>query len=164
MQSVLTSMKYVRLLWPWVAIVLLLWTVAYQSKTNGILQGTITVLQAQNKELAKRAAVERTVFVHDTVRVNKTITKYETLVDSIRTTDTLTVREQIIVAAADTAIRACREVVRSCAENLRVADSLHVLDQRIIRAYQRAQPSFVRRWSERLAWAGAGYTIRSLTK
>ena len=130
-----------------------------EREQNGVLKGQIAALTTQRNALLRRAPIVRQEFVRDTVLITKTVTKYRTLVDSILRTDTLTVREQVIVTAADTAIRACREVVSSCSKSLAIADSIHSVDQRIIRAYAEARPSFLRRWSDRLAWGAGGYVV-----
>lgn len=150
---------------PWVLVAIGVLLYGCEREKTGELTGANRVLQQEKAALLRRAPVVRQEFIRDTVVLTRTVTKYRTLVDSILRTDTLTVREQIIVAAADTAIKACRDVVSSCARNLAIADSLRAIDQRLIKAYQRARPSFVRRWGERVAWGAGGYVLgRALTK
>jgi hypothetical protein len=129
-----------------------------------MLAGELSGLRSDYVALQRRKDSVRVEFVRDTVIVSKRISVFRTLVDSIRHTDTLTVRESVIVAAADTAIRACRSVVRSCGESLRLSDSLVANREAVIRALRRSQPSALRRWSERIAWGAVGYTIGSLRR
>lgn len=88
-------------------------------------------LRAENQrlrgELARLQASARRVdtqYVRDTVKLGAATTRWRTLLDSIRVTDTLTVRESVIVAAADTAIRACRQALTTCEQRVAVRDSL----------------------------------------
>lgn len=149
---------------PWVLVALGVLLYGREREQAGRLAGEVAVLRTQKQALERRAPVVRQEYIRDTITVTKTVTKYRTLVDSLVRTDTLTVREQIIVAAADTAIRACREVVSSCSKSLAIADSIHSVDQRIIRAYQHAKPSFLRRWGERAAWGAGGYLVGKALK
>lgn len=139
-----------------------LWAYGCERERGGQLRGEMSVLAQQRDALAKQQQIVRTQFVHDTVRLIRTVTKYETLVDSITRVDTLTIRERVIVAAADTAIKACRETVRSCAASIAIADSIHRGDLRMIHALEAQRPGFARRWGERLLWAGAGYAAGSI--
>lgn len=153
---------------PWVAVAVAVLLYGCEREKAGRLEGENAILIQQKRALERRAPIVRQEYIRDTVRVVKWATKYETLRDSIFRTDTLRARDTVfvrVVASADSTIRACRDVVSSCARNLALADSLRSIDQRIIRAYERARPSFVRRWSERLGWAAGGYLVgRALTK
>jgi hypothetical protein len=102
-------------------------------------------LQADSARAA--AAIQRvdSVFTRDTVRLTKTVTRLHTVVDSLRITDTLTVREAVIVSVADSVIRVCRETVTSCEARVSARDSLirllgeqRAADQRLAAARLRA--------------------------
>lgn len=155
-------LRALRVLWPWLVCALAVLGYGCEQRRAGALTTQMATLRGERDALLKRGAIVRREFVHDTVILTTRVTEYRTLVDSIRSTDTLTVRERVIVAAADTAITACRQTVRSCAASLAIADSIHAGDARTIRALERARPGVLRRWGERLLWAGAGYAAGSL--
>jgi hypothetical protein len=146
------------------AIALGLWS--HAQRRAGALEGELRQLRARGDSLERAARTTRTVFVRDTVTLTKAVAKWHTRIDSVMRVDTvpLTVRESVFVAAADTAIRACRSVVSSCSASLR-ADSLVIANQTAtIRALERSRPGMVRRWGERVAWGLAGYAIGRVTR
>ena len=121
--------------WVWVAggvvavvALLLMGQCERRSSAGDVARAEERVRVAYADSLAKARAVVRadSVFVRDTVRLTKVATKYTMLRDSVlvRLTDTVLVRQTII--AADTAIRACREAVNSCAAAKAARDSLIV--------------------------------------
>lgn len=67
-----------------------------------------------------------TLYVRDTVTRWQTVRETQTLLDTLMFSDTvtLTVRESVIVFAADSAIQACRFIVQSCEQRLTIRDSL----------------------------------------
>ena len=162
----------IRIAWrdvlPWLLVAVGVLLYGCERERTGELRGQVGALEQQKAALERRAPVVRQEYIRDTIVVTKRTTRYETIRDSLVRTDTLLRTDTAFVtitAAADTAIQACRAVVSSCARNLAIADSLHLIDQRIIRAYQKAQPSLLRRWSERIAWGAGGYLVgRALTK
>jgi hypothetical protein len=81
-------------------------------------------LQRDSAEAANRIRRVDSVFTRDTITYTRRRDVYRDRVDSIQVTDTVTVREQVIIAAADTAIRACEAVVTSCQARVAVRDSL----------------------------------------
>lgn len=87
------------------------------------------IAMLRRDSIAKAAAIRRvdSVFQRDTVRLSRTLTRFRTRVDSLLRTDTLTVRESVIVATADTTIRACQRAVTSCTERVAARDSMIVL-------------------------------------
>jgi len=60
--------------------------------------------------------------VRDTVTFSKWLERYHVVTDTIH--DTLTVRERVIVAAADSTIMACQQVVSTCEQRVAVRDSM----------------------------------------
>jgi hypothetical protein len=143
---------------PWAGVLFAVLMYGCEREKAGRLSGEVAVLVRQRV---------RTEYIRDTITVTRTRTRYETIRDSLITTDTLLRTDTAFIAvtqAADTAIRACQSVVSTCTRALAVADSIRLIDQRTIRAMQRARPSFVRRWSERIAWGAVGYAVGSLTR
>lgn len=152
-------------LWPWVVAALCVLGYGCEQRRAGAFGERLNTLTAEYAALQKQHQLVRTQFVRDTVVLTKRVTTYERLRDSVFATDTVLAHDTTFIRVtqtADTAIRACREVVTSCVINLRIADSMHVVDQRMIHALRSAQPSVVRRWSERLLWASAGYAVSSV--
>jgi hypothetical protein len=72
-----------------------------------------------------------TLYVRDTLTLRRTQTRYERVVDSLRVTDTLTVREQIIVGAADSTIRACRAALTTCEQRVADRDTVIARERRL---------------------------------
>ena len=156
-----------RVLWPWAVAALAVLGYGCEQRKAGALDAQLAIRTRERDALAKAAKIVRTQYVHDTVRVTKTTTRYETLRDSVLRTDTLLAHDTTfvrVVASADTAIQACRDVVRSCTKSLALADSIHAVDQRMIRALTKAKPGAIRRWTERLVWGSVGYTIATVTR
>jgi hypothetical protein len=152
---------------PWAGVVLAVLMYGCERERAGELRGSVAELTRERDALVKAGQVVRREFIRDTITVTRTRTRYETIRDSLITTDTLLRTDTAFIAvtqAADTAIRACQSVVSTCSRALALADSIHVVDTRTIRAMQRARPGIVRRWGERIAWAAVGYTVGSLTK
>jgi hypothetical protein len=79
----------------------------------------------------RQAARTDTVYRSDTVRFRVVQTRYARLVDSLRVTDTLTVREQIIVSAADSTIRACRVALTTCEQRVADRDTVIARERRL---------------------------------
>ena len=163
----MTRVAVLRALWPWLVALGAVLGFGCEERRAGRLDGQVTALTKERDALAKAAKTERLVFVHDTVRLTQTRTRYETVRDSVIRTDTLLAHDTTfirVVAAADTTIHACRETVAACVVNLRIADSLHAVDTRLLAAYRHAQPSGLRRWGDRLLWASAGYAVGHLLR
>lgn len=147
-------------------VALLVWLFAREQREKGALAERVKTLTAEREQLAQRAAVARVVFVRDTIRLTRTVTRWETVRDSVLRIDTLTRTDTVVrtlIAAADTTIKACRETVRSCTESLRLADSIHVVDQRLIAAY-RKRPSLLTRARNAAVLIGTGYLAGRLTR
>jgi hypothetical protein len=112
------------------------------------LRAEIAELRRDSVTQAREIGRVDSVFTTDTLRLTGTVTRFRTRVDSLLRTDTLTVRESVIVAAADTAIRACQSAVTSCAQRVAARDSMLVLlgmqraaDRRLFEArLRRANP------------------------
>ena len=89
---------------------------------SGRYQEVIRQLQADNRRLAALSRSVDTVYVRDTVTFSKWLERYHVVTDTIH--DTLTVRERVIVAAADSTIMACQQVVSTCEQRVAVRDSM----------------------------------------
>lgn len=83
----------------------------------------------------------------DTVRVRSVIAHYDTLRDTLNIHDTVQVK--VIVAKADSVVRACSDLVLSCVARSRIADSVIAdlrLDNDVLRA---ARPTGLRKfWND----------------
>ena len=71
--------------------------------------------------LKARNAIAETRVLHDSVVVTRAVTKYQTLRDTMRVSDTVWVRQ--FVAQADSTVHACTELLSSCAVFRVTADS-----------------------------------------
>jgi hypothetical protein len=152
---------------PWAGVVVAVLMYGCEREKAGRLSGEVAVLVRQRDALTRASQRVRTEYIRDTITVTRTRTRYETIRDSLITTDTLLRTDTAFIAvtqAADTAIRACQSVVSTCTRALAVADSIRLIDQRTIRAMQRARPGVVRRWGERIAWGAVGYAVGSITR
>lgn len=80
----------------------------------------------QRDSAAKAGEIRRadSVFVVDTIRFTATRTRYERVRDTVRAHTTDTVLVDRLIAAADTAIRACTDALRSCTARVAARDSL----------------------------------------
>jgi hypothetical protein len=144
-----------------------LWAFGRSERAKGAAQAEVRRLTHENSTLRTRAAVARVVFVRDTVRVVKSITRWETVRDSVFATDTLRRTDTAFVtlaATADTAIRACRSVVRSCGAALALSDSLLANREALIRAMKRQQPSALDKARTALVFVAAGYLAGRFTR
>jgi hypothetical protein len=104
--------------------------------------------QRLQQDSARAAGTVRrtdSLFFRDTVRLRDAVTRFVHRTDSLFVTDTFTVRERIIVATADTVIRACQATVASCQARVAARDSLIIVlgqqreaDQRLAVARLRA--------------------------
>jgi hypothetical protein len=74
--------------------------------------------------LQKVSRQRDTLYTADTVVKWRTVVRAETLLDTLLLSDTvtLTVRESVLVFAADSAIQACRSIVLSCEARVAVRD------------------------------------------
>lgn len=108
----------------------------------------------------------QSAFKAETVHVTKTRIEYRTLIDSFTQFDTipLTKRETVIVQAADNAIRACTLALNSCSILQHQKDSVILSKNEIISQYQKQQPSFVRKNSERLIIFLAGMGLSRIIR
>lgn len=106
-----------------VAVVsLAFWRERVHAMELGRAQAAVARLRADSARQA--AAVRRidSVYVRDTVRLNTSTTRYKALRDTINLTDTVEVIRTL--AAADTAILACRATLETCEQRVAARDSL----------------------------------------
>lgn len=123
----------------------------------------VAVARERTRVAVAVAARADTVWRTDTLRVTRTLTRYETA----RARDTVVVVRDsgaipvvyVRAAPADSAVQACRMVVRSCASALAARDSVIGAQRAEIRAIVAERPSLIRRVMGRAAWLGAGYVI-----
>jgi hypothetical protein len=98
-----------------------------------------------------------TVVVHDTVRLAKWLTRYDTARATINVHDTVEVRR--FVAVADSTVRSCRATVLDLLSSCAAKDTLIASQRAIIGAYRGAPPGLPppgASWRERALWAGLG--------
>lgn len=104
---------------------------------NAYLSDSLSVLKVRGQRIDS-------VFVRDTLRLTRLLTRTDTVIERLFRHDTVTMtqRESVLVFVADSLVQSCRETVSSCAAlvgNLRGQLSL-TTDQRDLWR-RRAQPS-----------------------
>lgn len=122
----------------------------------------VAARQIAEDSLGKVLVRRDTLYVRDTVPRWRTIRETQTLLDTLRLSDTvtLTVRESVIVFAADSAIQACREIVFSCEARVAVRDSLlSVLTTDRDFWRRKSQPSLLTKISTAAKWLAIGYVV-----
>lgn len=101
------------------------------------------------------------VYRADTVRLTRWRVRWDSVRDTLWRRDTLTVRESILVAVADSTIGACRDALSSCEvrTELLAAALARVTAERdsIVRA---RRPG----WRERIGWGAVGFVAGSVTR
>ena len=133
-----------------VALLFWRWMDRRNAEDMGKWQAIAKRLQADSARAANAIRRTDSVFFADTITLTRTRDRFVRVVDSIRTTDTLTVRESVLVATADTALRACQAVVTSCVARVAARDSLigvlgqqRAADQRLHAAQLRRTNPFI---------------------
>lgn len=116
--------------------------------------------------LARMRTRVDTFYRVDTARLWRTVRRTETLIDTLRLSDTvvLTKRESVLVFVADSLIRQCRYAVQTCEARVRVRDSLLstlTLDRNYWRG--KSDPSLLTRMTTALKWAAIGYVAGKVT-
>lgn len=146
-----------------------------------LLSATLWVKACYDGELGRRLTLEHTAdslrvslarqrkatdslakaFRVDTVRLTQTVTRWRTLRDTLTFSDTvrLTVRESVIVAAADTAVAQCTRTLDTCEAIVAAKDSQLVTLRAQIMNEARRQPGFFRRTAKGMQWLGAGVIL-----
>ena len=133
-----------------VALLFWRWIDRRNEESLGGWQAIAKRLQSDSARAANAIRRTDSVFFADTITLTRTRDRFVRVVDSIRTTDTLTVRESVLVATADTALRACQAVVASCVARVAARDSLigvlgqqRAADQRLHAAQLRRTNPFI---------------------
>jgi len=98
-----------------------------------------------------------TMYVRDTVRFARWRDRW----DSVRVTDTVTVRDVVYVPrdVADSTISACRLVIASCESRVAARDTLILALRGALKAEQSSKPSALRVALDRAVWASAGLGV-----
>ncbi len=118
----------------------------------------------QRDSLAAVLKVRDAKFRVDTVRVFRSITTLDTLIQSrvdtaiVHQTDTVKITVKEATAIQDT-LKACRSLVRDCADIQTALRGFIKADSAIIRTLRAQQPSKARKWLGMAISAGAGYAI-----
>lgn len=116
---------------PWALVLLALIAVflairadrAAQRRLGGAL-ATVARLRADSVLWAGESKRVDSVYVRDSVIYTRARTEYRRVVDSIQVHDTVTVREQVIISAADTALARADSALRSANARAEARDSL----------------------------------------
>ena len=107
-----------------------------------------------------------TVYRRDTLVRTRTQVAYRELRDTLVLSDTVTVtvRESVLVALADTAIAACNAVVLTCEARVGgLLSELRLTGTQRDTWKARASPSLLVRVGRAALWVGVGYGVRAAT-
>lgn len=131
----------------------------YRGEIEGAAKSALQRAHSETARWKDSAGKAALAVKHDSVRVTKTVTRYEELRDTLRLTDTVRVKEAL--AAADTAIHACRDYVSSCSLALAAKDSQFVSLERENAALQKLVPGKLSKLGTAAKWTilGAGIGI-----
>lgn len=122
---------------------------------------------AQRDSLAAVLKIKERQFRVDTVRVFRSITTLDTMIQSrvdtaiVHQTDTVKITVREATAIQDT-LKACRSLVRDCAAIQTALRGFIKADSAIIRTLRAQQPSTARKWLGMAISASAGYAIGRL--
>jgi hypothetical protein len=130
---------------------------------QGALRERLRVEVAAAKALGRSVQRTDTVYLRDTVRLTRRLTRWDTVragVDTLRDTVRVPVETvRWITATADSTIRECRIVQLSCEARVAVRDSLLDVQRRQLAIMAKQRPGFVKRWGERVTWLAAGVVL-----
>ncbi|MHB1310575.1 MAG: hypothetical protein ACYC3L_01065 [Gemmatimonadaceae bacterium] len=141
-----------------------LWTKAcYDGELvrRAALQHTVDSLRVSERGQRQRADSLAAAYRVDTLRLTRDVVRWRTLRDTLTLSDTvrLTVRESVLVAAADTAIQQCTRTLDTCDALVAVRDS-QIGNLRAQLATERKQrPGFFKRTAKGFQWLGAGVVL-----
>ena len=161
-------MKHERYVWLGVVAGagLLLYTCdASANRRYGALDSEAKRLRADSVRLVAHANSIAVRLRVETVTVNRTRTQWRTLVDSVLRFDTvqLTRRETLLVARADTAIKACTDALGTCSELVRAKDRLLANRDSALQVEIARRPSIFDKTRNALAFIAAGYFLHLAT-
>ena len=111
-------MKYL----PWVLVVVAALAYGCDQRRQGELKAELKRVHKEFSALQRQMKAVDTVYVRDTVRLNRIKTRYDTLLVDVRTTDTVWVRK--FMQVADSTVDACFEALNSCGARIAVRDSM----------------------------------------
>ena len=125
---------------------------------RALLQHTTDSLRVVLARQAHRADSLEKAFRVDTVRLTQSVIRWRTLRDTLTFSDTvrLTVRESVLVAAADTAIRQCTRTLDTCEAIVAVKDSQITTLQAQVRAERKRRPGWFKRTTRAATWLALG--------
>lgn len=125
------------------------------------IQHTADSLRVSLTQQRQRADSLTKAFRVDTVRTTEVVTRWKVLRDTLTFSDTvtLTVRESVLVAAADTAIAQCTRTLDTCEAIVAAKDSqITTLTAQVTNEAKRS-PGFFRRTAKGFQWLGAGVIL-----
>lgn len=120
----------------------------------------LAALKSVNDSLQQVQTRIDTVYQTDTIRLWRTLAKY----DTARVTDTLVRNDTVYVRrdVADAAVEGCKLTVLTCEQRVEVRDKrINNLEQQIKKMPQERSAFWT--WAERLGWGFAGYKLGQLT-
>lgn len=149
----------------WTLAVLLALTLVHANNVHqqriGALNASLKAERMKGAQLSHEYAKAKEVVKTDTLRVFRTIYKYQTLRDTLDIHDTVQVK--VFVAASDSVRRVCTDLKTSCQRALASADSL-LKSERAVNAILMAQrPSKAGTWAKLGLAALAGYGLHAIT-
>jgi hypothetical protein len=141
---------------PWLALVGVAWFGGCQYAENRQADARIAALTERNAYLEDRVDIVDTVYDVDTVRFTRWRTKYDTLADSVRITDTVWVKEMI--AVADSTVAACTDALRTCEVRVAYRDSIIAVADSILATERKRGTD----WKTKLGWLLVGAAAGTL--
>ena len=144
-------------------VVALFGLLAYGSeqRQRGRAEAQVAALEQLNDSLKHVQAKVEIRYVTDTVRLWRTLARY----DTARVTDTLTRNDTVFVprAVADEAVAACTATVLTCEQRVGIRDQRIAALERQIDVMPKPRSTFWV-WSERIAILYGGYKLGQLTR
>lgn len=154
--------------WREAAIVAALCALAVFVHANNVSQQRIGALNESLKnerthgiQLSAEYARAKEVVKVDTVRVVRTIFKYQQLRDTLNIHDTISVKE--FVVASDSVRKVCTDLKTSCQRALASADSLLQSERRVNAILMQQRPGKMGLAMKLITAVGVGYAIHAVT-
>jgi hypothetical protein len=142
-----------------IAVLLVVGVFVYQKigERRGLANGQLKQGQTETKTGEKTLDSLRPVYVLDTIKLAREVTKYRTIRDTLVITDTVIVRE--FVRQADSTIKACLLTVQTCEQK----DSAHSVIETGLRkqndALKKLLPTKTERFITAAKWALVGALV-----
>lgn len=145
----------------WSAAVLLALTLWHANNVHqqriGAMEASLKAERMKGAQLSAAYAKAKEVVRVDTLRVVRTIYKYQTLRDTLDIHDTVQVK--VFVAASDSVRRVCTDLKTSCQRALASADSLLQSERRVNAILMHQRPGKLGLALKLIGAVGVGYLI-----